>query len=121
MKSGPTLAAATPCPARRKAAINPVAMVVFPTPEWVPATTTLAPRCTEVRVIAGGSVHLVKTRALPVSVLDPLLGADAAVVGVLDLPHLGDGVGHLDQLVGGVATRDDDVGARVAILDPGDD
>src|SRR5438309_209343 len=120
MKSGPTLAAATACPARRRAAIKPVAIVVFPTPEWVPATTTLGPRCTEVRVIAGGSVHLVGTRARrAASVLDPLLGADAAVVGVLDLAHLGDRVGDLDDLLGGVATGDDDVGAGVAILDPG--
>src|SRR6266550_8938388 len=44
MKSGPTLAPAGRCPARRSAARSPVATVVFPTPEWVPATTTRGPR-----------------------------------------------------------------------------
>ncbi len=39
MKSGPTFAAPTRCPARRSAAIKPVATVVLPTPECVPATT----------------------------------------------------------------------------------
>ena len=37
MKSGPTLAAAGRWPAWRRAAISPVATVVLPTPEWVPA------------------------------------------------------------------------------------
>ena len=32
----------------------------------------------------------------------PLSAEIPRVVGVLDLAHLGDGVGHLDQLVGGV-------------------
>src|SRR5579875_2694148 len=41
MKSGPTLAAATRRPRRARAAMTPVATVVLPTPEWVPATTTL--------------------------------------------------------------------------------
>src|ERR1039457_3379285 len=43
MKSGPTLAEATASPRLRKAAISPVATVVFPTPEWVPEITTLGP------------------------------------------------------------------------------
>src|SRR4051812_42969771 len=40
MKSGPTLADPTRSPRRRSAAIKPVATVVLPTPEWVPAITT---------------------------------------------------------------------------------
>src|SRR5438045_2327915 len=44
MKSGPTLAAATRSPRAARAAMSPVATVVFPTPEWVPATTSRAPR-----------------------------------------------------------------------------
>src|SRR5688500_17619161 len=43
MKSGPTFAAAGRCPARRNAATSPVATVVFPTPERVPAITTRGP------------------------------------------------------------------------------
>src|SRR5260370_7225019 len=39
MKSGPTLAEAMRRPRLAKAAINPVATVVFPTPEWVPEMT----------------------------------------------------------------------------------
>src|SRR5437764_12452873 len=42
MKSGPTLADATRRPRRRNAAISPVATVVLPTPECVPAMTTHA-------------------------------------------------------------------------------
>src|ERR1700680_2125669 len=45
MKSGPTFAGATRWPRRRSAAIRPVATVVLPTPECVPATTTRGPRC----------------------------------------------------------------------------
>src|SRR3954462_1347952 len=44
MKSGPTLAAATFVPLDRRAAIRPVATVVFPTPDDVPATTSRGPR-----------------------------------------------------------------------------
>src|SRR6266576_1868639 len=43
MKSGPTLAEATRMPRLAKAAINPVATVVFPTPEWVPEMTMRGP------------------------------------------------------------------------------
>src|SRR5687767_11220155 len=43
MKSGPTLAEATRTPRRRKAASRPVATVVLPTPELVPATTRRGP------------------------------------------------------------------------------
>ena len=43
MKSGPTLAAATRSPAPRRAAISPVATVVLPTPDEVPATTSRGP------------------------------------------------------------------------------
>src|SRR5437879_3102716 len=43
MKSGPTLAEATRRPRLAKAAINPVATVVFPTPEWVPEMTMRGP------------------------------------------------------------------------------
>src|ERR1700752_5359540 len=43
MKSGPTLAEPTSRPRARKAAIRPVATVVLPTPEWVPAMTIRGP------------------------------------------------------------------------------
>src|SRR6266545_4804340 len=43
------------------------------------------------------------------SPLDSLLAADALVEGMLELAHLGDEVGDLDQRRGGVATGDDDV------------
>src|SRR5262245_18272979 len=43
MKSGPTFAAATRTPRAANAAIRPVATVVLPTPEWVPATTMRGP------------------------------------------------------------------------------
>src|SRR5262249_45353172 len=82
MKSGPRFAAARATPRRRSAATSPVATVVLPTPEWVPATTTRGP---------SGLT----------SVLDALAGVDPDVHGVLDLRHLGDGVGHRDQLLGG--------------------
>src|SRR6266511_2458285 len=82
MKSGPTLKPATRRPRSVKAAIRPVATVVLPTPEWVPATTTLA-------VIGSPSVWR--------SPLDSLLAADALVEGMLELAHLGDEVGDLDQ------------------------
>src|SRR6266540_2504386 len=94
MKSGPTLKPATRRPRSVKAAIRPVATVVLPTPEWVPATTTLA-------VIGSPSAWR--------SPLDSLLAADALVEGMLELAHLGDEVGDLDQRRGGVATGDDDV------------
>src|SRR5579859_1573636 len=57
MKSGPTLAAAGRCPKRRRALSSPVATVVFPTPEWVPATTTRAPSEADVtaRTVAAGT------------------------------------------------------------------
>src|SRR5258708_7759590 len=44
MKSGPTLAETTRRPRRTRAAINPVATVVLPTPEWVPEITMRGPR-----------------------------------------------------------------------------
>src|SRR6266700_2685156 len=94
MKFGPTLKPATRRPRSVKAAIRPVATVVLPTPEWVPATTTLA-------VIGSPSAWR--------SPLDSLLAADALVEGMLELAHLGDEVGDLDQRRGGVATGDDDV------------
>ena len=43
-------------------------------------------------------------------VLDPLLGLDALVVGVLDLAHLGDGVGEIDDLLRRIASGEDHVG-----------
>src|SRR5579871_6620949 len=43
MKSGPTLAGATRRPRARSAAIRPLATVVLPTPEWVPAMTRRGP------------------------------------------------------------------------------
>ncbi len=50
MKSGPALAPAGRCPARRRALRRPVATVVLPTPEWVPATTMRAPSGADVIV-----------------------------------------------------------------------
>ena len=42
--------------------------------------------------------------------LYPLLGLDAPLlVGMLDHPHLGDKVGVIDQLLGGMPAGDDDV------------
>src|SRR5204863_6315628 len=98
MKSGPTLAGATRAPRARNADMSPVATVVLPTPEWVPATTSRGPRSST-------------------SVLDALLGRDAAVVGVLDLVHLGDGVRQLEKLGSGVPAGRHHVGARRAIAD----
>src|SRR5436309_1462984 len=100
MKSGPTLALATGTPRRARADMRPVATVVLPTPEWVPATTRRAP-------------------SSPTSVLDALLGGDAAVVGVLDLAHLGDRVGHLDELGRRVPAGDHDVRARRPLAEAG--
>src|SRR6266536_3154624 len=94
MKSGPTLKPATARPRAAKAAIRPVATVVLPTPEWVPATTSLAVTCVP---------------PPPRSPLDALLAADGLVERVLDLAHLGDQVGGLEQLGGSVAAGDDHV------------
>src|SRR6266498_1610185 len=94
MKSGPTLKPATLRPRPANAAIRPVATVVLPTPEWVPATTTLS--------VTGWS-------PASRSPLDPLLATDALVEGMLELSHLGDEVGDLDQRVGSVAARHDHV------------
>ena len=47
---------------------------------------------------------------------DAALGEDAALVGVFDFAHLGDGVGELDEEGVGVAAGEDDVdhfGARL--------
>ena len=53
--------------------------------------------------------------------LDAALGQDAALVGVFDFAHLGDGVGKLDQQRVGVAASEDDVGhLRLAAEDIGD-
>ena len=46
---------------------------------------------------------------MPTSVLDALLRRDALVVGVLDLAHLRDRVGDIDDLRRAIATGDDDV------------
>ena len=55
------------------------------------------------------------------SVVDAALGADALPVGVLDLAHLGDGVGEVDQLGRGIAPGDDDVDVARAVADRRDD
>src|SRR6266498_207585 len=105
MKSGPTLKPATLRPWPAKAAIRPVATVVLPTPEWVPATTTLA---------------VMKRSPASRSPLDPPLAADAPVEGMLELAHLGDEVGDLDQRGGRVAAGHDHVleaGAATQHLD----
>src|SRR5579875_1871972 len=93
MSSGPTLNPWTLSPLARRAPISPVARVVLPTPEPVPAITTRA-------LMAGWRRR---------SPLDPLLSADAAVQRVLDLAHLGDQVGELDQLGRRVTAGDHDV------------
>src|SRR5262245_47225895 len=110
MKSGPTLKPATFRPRSANAAIRPVATVVLPTPEWVPATTILA----VMGLPPGRSTARSPDRArcLPRpsrSPLDSLLAADAPVEGVLELAHLGDEVGDLDQRRRRVAAGDDDV------------
>src|SRR5260370_524699 len=52
------------------------------------------------------------------SVVDPLLGDDAAVVGVLDVAHLGDRVGEGGERGGGVTSGGDavDRGGTVAVV-----
>src|SRR4051794_13760141 len=70
MKSGPTLAAATRVPRAARAAMRPVATVVLPTPECVPATTRRGPRTPatsagldlEDRVVAGDGEELLVGR-----------------------------------------------------------
>src|SRR6266536_908826 len=94
MKSGPTLKPATARPRAANAAIRPVATVVLPTPEWVPATTSLA---------------VTRAPPPPRSPLDALLAADALVERVLDLAHLGDQVGGPEQLGGSIPAGDDHV------------
>src|SRR6266516_794622 len=96
MKSGPTLKPATVWPRAANAAISPVATVVLPTPEWVPATTSRgSPDPLGLALVA-----------ITHSPLDPLLAADALLVGVLKLAHLGDQVGGVDQLGGRVTAGD---------------
>src|SRR4051794_23237722 len=79
----------------------------LPPRSWMPST----PRILTRRLYGRSSVHRTEIRPQSsLSVLDSLHGLDAFVVGVLDLAHLGDGVGHGDDLVGGVAAGDDDIG-----------
>src|SRR4051794_31554614 len=78
---------------------------------WIPSTPRImAPPHCSLRICPR------MTRADPqrtsVSVLDTLDRLDALVVGVLDLAHLGDGVGEGDDLVGSVPAGDDHVGLR---------
>ena len=61
------------------------------------------------------------TSASRPSVVDAAHWRDAPVVGVLDLAHLGDRVGDLDQLRRRVAAGDDDVDVRRSVADRGDD
>src|SRR5579859_2693552 len=112
MKSGPTFADATRWPRSLRAARRPVATVVLPTPEEVPATTTRGPS-----LMAPPG----RRRSVGRSILDALLGADPFVVGVLDLAHLGDRVGDLDQLGRRVAAGDDHVGLGRPAAHPSDD
>src|ERR1700733_9160024 len=104
MKSGPTLAEATRWPRFRSAAMTPVAMVVLPTPEWVPATTN---RGGMGELIGGGSGAV-----LGESELDSLLRLDALVERMFDLAHLGHRVCHLDELGRRIPPGDDHVGLR---------
>src|SRR5699024_9075920 len=86
-------------PERRSAAMSPVATVVLPWPDAGAATTTRgsaepAGSCGSAAPVTPGS---------PFDAPLPLL---PGVHGVLDLAHLGDQVGHLDQRRVGVAPRD---------------
>ena len=55
------------------------------------------------------------------SVVDALLRADALLVRVLDVAHVGDGVGDLDELGGGVAAGAHDVDVLRPVTDRGED
>src|SRR5712691_1704406 len=59
MKSGPILAGVTASPRAESAAIRPVATVVLPTPEWVPATTRRGPRVGITASCHDGEVRIV--------------------------------------------------------------
>src|SRR5690606_17549487 len=61
----------------------------------------------------------VTSTSRPTSEVDAAPRLDPAVVGVLDLHHLGDGVGQVDQRLWTVAARDDHVGLRRAVPDRG--
>src|SRR5436309_2782954 len=123
MKSGPTLAAPTVM-RRERATISPVATVVLPAPEWGAATTSRGVRSINACASAlCGRLRVSDTGKRPQSgsVLDALDGFHAFFVGVLDLAHLGGGVGDVDELLGRIAAGDDDVGLGGAVPHGGDD
>src|ERR1700757_2188751 len=105
MKSGPTLNGATVWPARRSAPIKPVATVVFPLPDAGAAITTAGtgvmapPDAASVRrMTARTACRCTNTHARDGrSPLDALLPLAPRVHRVLDVGHLGDQVGGLDQ------------------------
>ena len=88
----------------------------------VATSTWRAPRCVAALPSCTASA-LLPLRAPPMrnvsvtharSVVDARFGADALLVRVLDLAHLGDGVGDVDQLGRRIAPGDDDVDVRGA-------
>src|SRR6185436_12547521 len=122
MKSGPTLNGAVRRPARRSAPIKPVATVVFPLPDAGAAMTTAGTllissphwrACANSRITAACRPQtrtLAQSRESP---LDSFLALAAGVHRVLDLRHLGDEIGGVQQRLGSVAAGDYDVlGAR---------
>jgi hypothetical protein len=70
-------------------------------------TGPMSPEADRERALAAAGTA--EEEGAPSSVVDAALGADALLVGVLDLGHLGDRVGDLDELGRCVATGDDDV------------
>src|SRR6185436_19389129 len=78
MKSGPTLADATRWPACRSATSRPVATVVLPTPECVPATTTRGPSCATLRSCHPACGKQLLSRSEVSSMIDRM--ADGVVV-----------------------------------------
>src|SRR4051794_21294295 len=94
MKSGPTLAAPTTMPLCRNAAISPVATVVLPTPDDVPATTSRGPR----RATVKGRCRALHGR-------QAVLGQDrAAALQCSDTARAEERVGQLECLDIGISS-----------------
>src|ERR1700730_3400327 len=118
MKSGPTLNGATVWPALRKAPIKPVATVVFPLPDAGAAMITAGtgvmapPGVARVRIMtAHTACRRTDTHARDGwprgrSPLDAPLPLAPRVHRMLDLGHLGDQIGRLDQPLRGIASGD---------------
>src|SRR6185312_9380405 len=114
MKSGPTLNGATALPTRRSAPIKPVATVVFPLPDAGAAIITAgvvtpSPPAVSVRKMplrAACRWRDTHARVEAGSPFDAFLALAAGVHRMLDLCHLGDEVGRIEQLLGRVASGD---------------